>query len=199
MRKIAKLMPLLLLFAVIIAGCSSGKNFKAETAYDIQEFSATNQKGDQVKLDSLKGKPWIAMFIFTTCTTVCPPMTANMADIQKTLHEKKINDYNIVGFTVDPTIDTEKKLAAYLKNYNVVDDSKWQFLTGYSQAFIEKFAVDSFKTLVKKTDGNDQVMHGTSFSLVDQKGVVVKSYSGVSNVPKDEIVTDLESIIEDGK
>lgn len=199
MKKTMRIAPLFIVLVLILSGCNIGKNFKAETSYDIKSFTNTNQNGDEVSLADLEGKPWLAMFIFTSCTTVCPPMTANMADIQKKLKDKGITDYNIVGFSVDPDVDSPKKLKAYLKNYNVVDDSKWQLLTGYSQEYIEKFAVDSFKTLVKKTEGQDQVMHGTSFSLVDQKGVAVKNYSGVSDVPTDVIVTDMEAIIKDGK
>jgi protein SCO1/2 len=35
--------------------------------------------------------------------------------------------------------------------------------------------------------------------LVNQEGYVVKSYSGVSDVPTEEIVTDMKALIEDGK
>lgn len=199
MRQTKKLLPLMLILVLILVACTSGKSFKAELDYKVSDFSYTNQDNKKVSLKDLKGQPWLAMFIFTNCTTVCPPMTANMTDIQKDFKEAGLEDYKIVGFSVDPTVDTPEKLKAYLANYDVPDASKWSLLTGYSQADIEKFAVDSFKTLVKKTDGNDQVIHGTSFMLVDQEGTVVKSYSGVSDVPKDKILVDMESIIKDGK
>lgn len=199
MKKFVRLVPILLIFTLLLSACSSAKSFKAETDYKVSDFTFTDQNKEKVSLADLKGKPWLAMFIFTSCTTVCPPMTANMSEIQKKLKDKGIEDYNIVGFSVDPDIDTPEALKGYLKNYQVPDESKWKFLTGFSQEEIEKFSVDSFKTLVKKTEGNDQVIHGSSFMLVSQEGKVVKSYSGVSDVPKDEIVVDLENIIEDGK
>ncbi|MBQ0138458.1 MAG: SCO family protein [Kurthia sp.] len=194
-----KLIPLMLILVFILVACTSGNSFKAELDYKVSDFTYTNQDNEKVSLNDLKGKPWLAMFVFTSCTTVCPPMTANMTDLQKDFKKAGLEDYNIVAFSVDPTVDTPKKLKEYIANYDVPDPSKWTLLTGYSQADIEKFGVDSFKTLVKKTEGNDQVIHGTSFLLVDQKGTVVKSYSGVSDVPKDEILIDMESIIEDGK
>lgn len=199
MKSSKKLLPLLLILVFVLVACTSGNSFKAELDYKVSDFTYTDQNKKEVSLSDLEGKPWLAMFIFTTCTTVCPPMTANMVDIQKQFKEEGLEDYNIVGFSVDPTVDTPEKLTEYLSNYDLPDASKWSLLTGYTQADIEKFAVDSFKTLVKKTDGNDQVIHGTSFMLVDQKGTVVKSYSGVSDVPKDEMVVDMKSIIKDGE
>lgn len=199
MTKTKKLIPLMLVLVFVLVACSSGKSFKAELDYKVGDFSYTNQDNKTVSLSDLKGKPWIAMFIFTNCTTVCPPMTANMTEIQAQFKERGLENYEIIGFSVDPTVDTPKKLKEYLANYELPDASKWNLLTGYSQEDIEKFSVDSFKTLVKKIDGEDQVTHGSSFLLVDQKGTVVKAYSGVSDVPKDEIAVDMENIIEDGK
>lgn len=199
MTKTKRLIPLIVMLMLVLAACNSGSSFKPELDYKVSDFTYTNQHNKPVSLDDLKGKPWLAMFIFTSCTTVCPPMTANMTDLQNAFKDRELEDYQIVGFSVDPTVDTPKKLNDYLKNYDVPDESKWQLLTGYSQADIEKFSVDSFKTLVKKVDGNDQVTHGTSFMLVNQEGKVVKSYSGVSDVPKDEIAVDMENIIQDGK
>ena len=117
----------------------------------------------------------------------------------KMLSEKGIEDYKIVAFSVDPEVDTPDKLQEYLGNYDVIDESKWELLTGYSQEHIASFAADSFKTLVKDDPNNNQVIHGTSFYLVDQNGVVVKNYSGNTDVPKEEIVIDVETLIEDGK
>lgn len=199
MIKTKKLIPLMLILVFVLAACSSGNSFKAELDYKVSDFSYTNQDNKKVSLEDLKGKPWIAMFIFTNCNTVCPPMTANMTDIQKQFKERGLEDYNIVGFSVDPEVDTPEKLKEFLGNYELPDASKWNFLTGYSQAEIEKMAVDSFKTLVKKVDGQEQVTHGSSFLLIDQEGTVVKSYNGVSDVPKDEIAVDMENIIADGK
>lgn len=198
MQKLKLLLIISCLFLFVTA-CGKTTHFKAEKDLEIQNFQFTNHENKSVALDDLKGKPWLALFIFTSCTTVCQPMMANMADIQDALKEKGLEDYRIVGFSVDPEVDTPKKLADYLNNYQVADPTKWDLLTGYTQQDIEKLAVKSFQTLVKKTAGEDQVTHGTSFALVNQDGHVVKTYSGFSDVPKDEIVVDVESIIQDGK
>lgn len=115
----------------------------------MEDFSLTNQNNKEVSLNDLKGKPWLAMFIFTNCTTVCPPMTFNMTEIQTAFQDEDIEDYNIVAFSVDPDVDTPEVLSNYLNSYSVADNSKWQLLTGYKQEYIEQFARKSFNSLVK--------------------------------------------------
>jgi len=188
---------LLLIATVLLTAC--GNKFEAETDWKVENFKSTNQNGNEVSLDNLKGKPWLAMFIFTNCETVCPPMTANMTDVQKAFEKKDFKDYNIVGFSIDPENDSPKLLKKYLAQYPVPDKSKWNLLTGYSQDDIADLAKKSFQTLVKEDPNSNQVIHGTSFYLVNQEGVVVKSYSGYQNVPLDTITTDMEALIEDGK
>jgi protein SCO1/2 len=68
-------------------------------------------------------------------------------------------------------------------------------LTGYSQEEIEQFAKESFQTLVDKPDSTNQVVHGTSFYLVDQHGKVMKKYSGVSNTPYEDIIRDIKRLL----
>lgn len=99
---------------------------------------------------------------------------------------------NIVSFSVDPTVDTPKKLKEYVMKFNG-DLTNWYLLTGYSQEFIEKYALKNFKTIVKKPDNENQVIHGTSFFLVDQNGKIVKSYDGIK-VPYEDIINDINII-----
>jgi len=190
----------ILVLSIVLSACSNYK-FKADTEYEIADFTVTNHRGEEVSLESLKGKPWLAMFIFTNCVTVCSPMTYNMTEIQEELKERGIEDYNIVGFSVDPSNDTPEVLSEYLSHYTIADESKWNYVTGYDQKWIEQFALNSFKTLVKMPTEGDQVIHGSSFYLVDEKGIAVKNYTGYSDsddgVPFDTIAIDIETLIEE--
>lgn len=190
----------LLVLATVLGACSNYQ-FKPTTSYEIQDFTHTDHRGDTVTLDDLKGKPWLAMFIFTNCTTICSPMTYNMTEIQQQLVDRGIEDYNIVAFSVDPDYDTPEVLTEYLSRYTVPDESKWHLMTGYDQTYMEQFAAKSFKSLVKAIEGDDQVMHANTFYLVDEQGVAVKNYTGYSQtdggVPFDTIAIDMESLIAD--
>jgi len=191
---------ILLALVTVLSACGNVK-FKADYSYGIQDFEHVNQRGENVSLESLKGKPWLGMYIFTNCTSVCPPMTFNMAQVQEKLKNKGIEDYNIVAFSVDPEVDTPEVLADYLARYTVPDESKWHLLTGYSQSYIEQFAVKSTKLLVKDDPNSNQVIHGIQFFLVDKDGILVKQYDGyaqdATEVPIDTIVGDLETYIDE--
>lgn len=89
-------------------------------------------------------------------------MTSNMTKLQQQLKDEGIKDVEFVSFSVDPEIDKPDVLKKYGDQFNV-DYGNWHFLTGYGQEEIEQFALDNFKTIVKKPEAEDQVIHGTSF------------------------------------
>src|SRR5690606_38306256 len=123
----------------------------------------------------LKGDVLVADFVFTNCTTVCPPMTSNMTELQKRVEEAGYDDVTFVSFSVDPELDTPEVLKEYAKDYGINLDN-WEFLTGYSQEEIEKFAEKNFKTIVKKPENDDQVIHGTSFYVINKDGEIVEEF-----------------------
>lgn len=182
-----------LVFILLLSGCSSEK-FEAEHDFKVKDFEYTNHRNERISLNSFEGTPWLAMFIYTRCNTVCPPMTSNMVDVHKAIEKEGIKNYKIVGFTVDPSHDTPEILNNYLTYYPIDDQSKWELLTGYEQEEMTQFALQSFNTVVKKLRGSEDVAHDIKYFLVDQKGTVVKSYNGYSEVPTEEIVKDLKSI-----
>lgn len=181
---------LILLFTLVLAGCGSG--VEDPLKWEIEEFNFTNQDNKEVDLADLKGEVWLADFIFTNCTTVCLPMTSNMVDLQNQFKEQGL-DVQIVSFSVDPTVDTPEVLKSYAENYGA-DFASWNLLTGYSPEKIDAFAMDNFKTIARKPKNDDQVLHDTSFFLVDKNGVIMKSYDGV-NPPVEDILSDAEILL----
>lgn len=177
----------------ILTGCSSAK-FEAEHDFQVKDFEYTNHRNDHVSLESFEGTPWLAMFIYTRCNTVCPPMTSNMVDVHTAIEKEGIENYKIVGFTVDPAHDTPEILNNYLTYYPIENEEKWELLTGYEQTEMTQFALQSFNTVVKKLRGSEDVVHDIKYFLVDQNGTVVKSYDGYNEVPTEEIVKDLKNI-----
>jgi protein SCO1/2 len=78
--------------------------------------------------DLLKGKTVLINFLFTTCKGVCPPMTANLARVQKYLGERMGRDIVMLSISVDPTNDTPAVLKKFADNFKV--QPGWYFLTG---------------------------------------------------------------------
>ncbi len=65
------LLPYVLLVVLILSACSGG-GFKAEHNYKIEPFEFTNQHNEKVSLDDLKGKVWLAQFVFTSLYECLP-------------------------------------------------------------------------------------------------------------------------------
>jgi protein SCO1/2 len=182
------------LITLFLAGC--GQEIVNPLNWELSSFSAIDQEGNDMELKDLEGKVWIADFIFTECASVCPPMTANMKELQGVLKDNglDVEDVELVSFSVDPTIDTPEVLTEYLAAYEG-EPENWNLLTGYDQQFIEEYALKNFKTIVKKPSEGDQVIHGTSFYLVDKEGIVMKDYDGMNNSAFDEIIQDVEVLL----
>ncbi|HYK75109.1 MAG TPA: SCO family protein [Pseudoneobacillus sp.] len=176
----------------MLSSCGQ-KEIKDAVNWQINDFTYTNQNGEPVGLKDLKGKVWVADFIFTSCVDVCPPMTFNMKKLQQMTKDEGIENIQFVSFSVDPTVDSPDVLKKFGTNYEV-DHTNWNFLTGYSQAEIENFALKSFKALVKKPKQGDQVIHGTDFYLVGPEGKVLKYYTGLNEIPYEEIISDIKTL-----
>jgi protein SCO1 len=183
---------LLIIGALLLSACGQ-KGIQNPLDYPVKDFTAVTQENKAFEKKNLDGKIWVADFIFTNCADVCPPMTANMAKLQKMVDEEELKNVEFVSFSVDPTVDTPEKLTEYAKNFGLKDDN-WTFLTGYSQEFIETYAKETFKTLVKKPQEGDQVIHQTYFFLVGPDEKVKKIYDGYQEVPYDEMIKDIKAL-----
>jgi protein SCO1/2 len=81
-------------------------------------------------------------FIFTTCTTICPVLSAGFSNFQRKMGPG-LKDVHLVSISIDPENDSPKKLREYLKRYDAKPG--WDFLTG-SKADIDKVikALDAY-------------------------------------------------------
>ncbi|MFT3711153.1 MAG: SCO family protein [Archangium sp.] len=143
------------------------------------DFAFRSQTGETVTKGALLGTPYVANFIFTTCRTVCPLLTAKMVRVQRELGpDAKVR---FVSFSVDPGNDTVEKLAEYQKQWNP-DEKRWSLLET-TQAGLDDVA-RGFHVTAQRTDGGlDAVMHSAVFLLVDANGVVRGAYD--SEDPED--------------
>jgi protein SCO1/2 len=88
-----------------------------------------NQDGERVRLRSLvdSGKPVIMDFIFTTCTTICPVLSAGLASLRAELGNSAAG-VQIISITIDPEHDRPERLKEYGARFNA--GVGWTFLTG---------------------------------------------------------------------
>jgi protein SCO1/2 len=104
--------------------------------YEIPDVKLIDEFGKPVALRTLLSgdHPVAVNFIFTTCTTICPVMTATFAQMRKELGDEA-DRIQLVSITIDPEHDTPSVLASYAEKFDA-KTTGWQFLTG-SPADIE--------------------------------------------------------------
>jgi len=102
-------------------------------SYTVPPLTFIDMNGQPVKLNevlSFKG-PVFLQFIFTTCTTICPVMTATLEAVQERLGPEAKN-VRMVSISIDPETDTPERLKAYAREFRA--GPEWLFLTGTEAA-----------------------------------------------------------------
>ena len=155
---------------------------------NIPQFEFTNSDGNIVTLDNLKGKVWVADFIFTTCTMACPMMTGNMNIVHKKF--KKNDNVRLVSISVYPEYDTPEVLKNYASQYDA-DTEKWLFLTGKEDA-VKDIIRDGFKI----GDYEDIIFHSEKFALVDKKGIIRAYYNGMKSEDMKQLKKDINALLK---
>lgn len=97
------------------------------THYQIPDINLIDESGQEANLRNLlaNDKPVAINFIFTTCTTICPVMTATMLQLQRQLEHDEAQPHYI-SISIDPDYDS----AAVMKEYASRYGADWTFLTG---------------------------------------------------------------------
>ncbi|HSK63136.1 MAG TPA: SCO family protein [Pyrinomonadaceae bacterium] len=110
-----------------VAEVSSGKVSKM----NIPDVELLDQNGRKIHFytDLVKGKTVVINFIFTTCTTICPPLGATFARVQKELGDRAGRDVHFISISVDPATDTPERLKSWGAKFHAGDG--WTFVTGH--------------------------------------------------------------------
>ena len=174
--------------------------------HKIPNFSFVNQHSDIVVQDSLQGYIYIANFFFTSCPTICPVMTKNMAYVQR-----KLSVYPGIKFlshTVDPINDTPERMLEYvndLKNKNVeINLSNWDFVTG-SKEDLYNIAKSYFVNVSADSLAPGGFLHSEYFVLIDKEGRVrsgldkhnnvVGVYDGTNDAQMKDLINDVQVLL----
>jgi protein SCO1/2 len=162
----------------------------------LEDFTLTDQDGRAFGSAQLRGKPWIANFVFTQCPGVCPTLTAAMRAIQTRLAERHA-DVRLVTITVDPAHDTPEVLRGYAERY-AADTRSWSFLTG-ERAVVHRVVINGFKQAVGdrapaagSPDAYD-IMHSMKIVLVDGRGHL-RGFFDTDTAGQAELFAALEAI-----
>ncbi len=155
----------------------------------LPDITLVDQHGRNVSLASLKGKPVLFDFIYTTCPGPCLLLTAQMKQVANRLGPKLGTEARIVSITVDPEHDHPAELLAYA-NKQGADVNGWLFLTGTPEQIENVMARFN---VIRKREPDGTVDHVLEFFLVDANGRALLQYLGQKAVP-DLVASDVERV-----
>ena len=100
------------------------------TRVDLLDLTLVDQHGGKVKFvsDVINDRIVVMDFVYTTCTTVCPVISAVFGQVQNKLGDGLGDDVVLVSLSVDPVRDTPQRLKAYSQIHNA--QPGWIWLTG---------------------------------------------------------------------
>jgi protein SCO1/2 len=149
------------------------------TSVQVPDLDVVDQNGRHRKFntDLIKGKTVAINFIFTTCTTVCPPLTATFRRLQQQIITEKL-PVELISISVDPTVDTPERLRDFGAKFKA--EPGWTFVTG-EKATIDSILQSLGSAVAVKTDHTPMILIGN-----DASGYWTRAYglSSPSNLMK---------------
>ena len=160
----------------------------------IKPFEFYNQDSTLFRSESLQGKVYVANFIFTRCSNICPDMTAQMKRIEKAFHAN--SNVSLVSFTVTPWSDDVKTLHKFGEKFQI-SSSNWSLLTG-PKASIYTLARQSFfaEESIGFNKDTKEFLHTEHIVLVDQKGRIRGIYNGTLPLEADQCIEDMKLLLK---
>ena len=176
------------IFATLVHGSTVFAVTSLPTLSTIPNFTLTNQNNTPTTQDNLKGKIWVADFIYSQCGDECPMMTSKMAAVQSKV--KNVQGVAFVTVTTDPVNDTPKVLKSYAAAHKA-DEANWFFLTGD-----KKEIVNLSKVGFKLPADLKRRIHTEKFALVDKEGHVRGYYDSTAAADLTKLEADIHSLAD---
>ena len=155
-------------------------------------FALTSSNDQRVALADLRGKVLALTFVFTTCSSSCPILTAKLVEIGRALGGDLGPRVAFVAISVDPLNDTPARLRDYAAAHRA-DAPGWFFLTGAPGEIGE--VLQRYGAYARKTEGGS-VDHLFLTSLIDRAGMLRVQYLGTRFDPR-EMQRDLQLLLRE--
>ena len=159
----------------------------------VPQFQLTNQAGQPFGLAQLKGKIWIADFIYTMCPGPCPMVSSRMSELQKPLQD---TDVHLVSVSVDPEHDTPAVLRGYAEKLQA-QPQRWDFLTGSKEAIYD-LSRNGFKLAIADGSADAGIpIHSTRMVLVDRRGEIRGYYEALAPDAITKLLADTNHLLRE--
>jgi len=167
--------------------------------YSLPEWSMVDQDGEPFGSEQLEGQVFVAGFFFSRCSSICPPLLADMSKLATRFatHERGVH---VVAFTVDPDHDTPDVLKETAALYGA-DHEHWTFVTS-TRADMKGLVEGGFKVamgdVVRDEANMFEVAHTGKLALVDEAGGI-RGYYSHDEVGRDEVYHRAQHVVREAK
>ena len=112
------------------AAAPSAQKVPERVDLDIPDVPVLDQEGASLHFysDLVQGRVVAVNFLFTNCTTICPPLGVTFAKLRKLLGERAGRDVHLISVSVDPVNDTPARLKAWASKFGF--GPGWSLVTG---------------------------------------------------------------------
>tara|TARA_R110002073_G_scaffold8207_7_gene45893 strand:+ start:180 stop:896 length:717 start_codon:yes stop_codon:yes gene_type:complete len=169
---------------------TSSKVLSNDEMSDTSIFNLTSkwntEEGETIELKDLKGNTLVVVMVYTTCTSACPRLAADMRNIEEKIPTKYIDNVNFVLVSIDPETDTPKRLKEFAKE-NYMDGEQWTLLQG-TESGVREFA--NVLAIKYKQISPLDFSHSNIISVFDPQGELVHQQEGLG-VDNEETITKI--------
>ena len=165
-----------LAFSIVVCASAGCRSQAPPIVSESPKFSLVADDGKPITSEALRGRLWLASFLYTSCPGPCPRLVEKLKGVRRDIEPSRLA---FLSFSVDPETDTPEVLRKYKASHGIDEDDRWTFVTGPSEdvlAIVQK----GFLTGVQREDPSSPeggVSHGTRVALVDGDGHVRGFYS----------------------
>ena len=202
------LMPRHFIYDTIMLVNKKGKNVEDTVWHQLPNFTLTNQLGNKVSLEDIKGvsynnaeadtanKVIVADFFFTHCPTICPTLTQNMQRLQQSItNAQRVGDktpefIQFLSFSVDPERDSVPRLKAWADRFQI-DPANWWLLTGDKKTIYDLCINDMKLGLVDGEGVDTNFIHTPNFVLIDRNRNIRGYYNGLDSASISKLSGDI--------
>ena len=118
---------------------------RKQASYQAPDVTLIDQNGKNISMLELLGgdDPLMLNFIFTTCTTICPVLSATFSQLQKE-YGSELDGVKMISISIDPEHDTPARMKQYAQRFHAPEE--WTFLTGDLDTVVQvQSAFDAYR------------------------------------------------------
>jgi protein SCO1/2 len=157
-----------------------------ESAPRDTSFALLDQRGEPFTDGDVEGQVYVASFIYTRCSAVCPLLVQSLSRVDAALQSTGVR---LVSFSVTPETDSPQVLSAF-GDERSIDPVRWRLVTGDRARIFALAREFYFADDGRFADTAYDFLHTEKVVLVDRHGRLRGVYNGTLAADIDRLIGD---------